>query len=203
MSTNLNLLNNKVEYVNYEEPVNDNYEQAAYDELATSELWAPDVTETVTETVYKKAVRWVLLIGTVLMPLFFLPWTTSVLELNKQLLLAVVAGAGLVLWLLDVVMSGKLSWRFNMLEKGVLAFAGAVALSTIFSISKYKSLMGMAGSLSDSLLSVVSLALVFFLIVNSFDDGGKRIKKFFLASLNVAVLYGLLQIFGVQILSVF
>ncbi len=169
------------------------------DELATSE--GQGTFNVLTETVYKKATRWVLLIGVSLFPLFFLPWTTSVLELNKQLLLAGVAGAGLVLWLLDVVISGKLSWRSNPLNKGVVVLAGAVALSSIFSMDGSKSVFGMAGSLSDSLLTVVALTVVYLLAVNSFDDKGQTLKAFFLVSLTVAILYGLFQMLGFHILK--
>ncbi len=157
----------------------------------------------VAETIYKKATRWVLLIGVSLLPLFFLPWTTSMLELNKQLLLTVVAGVGLVLWLLDVVMSGKLSWRFNPLDKGVIALVGAVALSSVFSVAKFKSVFGASDSLSDAFLTVVGLTLVYLLIVNSFDDKGKVLRTFFSISLAVAVIYGLLQMLGVYIFSIF
>src|SRR3989344_5328788 len=129
----INLLENEVAYVNYNEPETGNEERE---------------TSANGETAYKKAVRWVLLIGVVLMPLFFLPWTTSVLELNKQMLLVGIAGAGLVLWLLDVVMSGKLSWRFNPIDKGMVALAVAIILSTVFSVDKFKSVFGMTASLS-------------------------------------------------------
>ena len=210
----------QAKYVNYEEEHNPNdtneYPNVANDfeeELLTSDE-SPTEEELLTledqgtsnvnaETVYKKAVRWLLLIGVALLPLFFLPWTTSVLELNKQLLLVIVAGAGLVLWLLDVVMSGRISWRFNPLDKGVIALAGAVALSAVFSVAKFKSVFGMAGSLSDSLLTVVSLTVVYLLIVNSFDDRGKALRLFFSVSLTVAILYGFLQMLGLHIFSIF
>ena len=207
----------EAEYVNYPEPSPEasypEEEQAPYgaggtgeEEFATEELVTSDgetASDVLTETVYKKVARWVLLIGVVLMPLFFLPWTTSVLELNKQLLLAVVAGAGLVLWLLDVVMSGRISWRFNPLDKGVIALAGAVALSAVFSVAKFKSIFGMAVSLSDAFLAVAGLTLVYLLIVNSFDDRGRIMSTFFSASVAVAVIYGLLQMFGVYAFSAF
>lgn len=160
-------------------------------------------TSDVKETVYKKAARWLLLTGIAIIPLFFLPLTTSILELNKQTLLAVVAGAGLILWLLDVVMSGKLSWRFNPLDKGVVALAGAVVLSAVFSMDWFKSFFGMAGSLSDSLLTVVSLTILYLLIVNLFDDKGKTLRSVFSVSLAVAIMYGLLQMFGVYIFQIF
>ena len=205
----------EVEYVNYEDPgveAGESYDRA--DELATS-IEIPGyalesspgegqgIFDVMTETVYKKAARWVLLAGVVLMPLFFLPWTTGVLELNKQLLLMMVAGVGLVLWLLDVVMSGKLSWRFNPLDKGVVALAGAVALSAVFSVAKFKSVFGMTASFCDSLFSVVGIVLVYLLLVNSFDDKGKFLRYSFSAALAVAVVYGLLQMFGIYPFSIF
>ncbi|MEK7578368.1 MAG: tetratricopeptide repeat protein [Patescibacteria group bacterium] len=155
------------------------------------------------ETVYKKAARWITLSGVALVPLFFLPLTTGVLELNKQMLMTVAAGSGLILWLLDVVMSGKLTWRFNPLDKGVVALAGAAALSSLFSIDWFKSVFGLAGSLSDSLLTVVSLTVLYLLIINLFDDNGKTLKSIFSVSLAVAILYGLIQMFGIYILGIF
>ncbi len=201
---NINLLENKVEYVSYkegeeltiadEELLNQNY---STESKATEQI--PDVQE----TVYKKAARWVLLIGVALVPLLFLPWTTGVLELNKQMLLTVVAGLGLVLWLLDVVMSGKISWRSSPLDKGVVALVGAAALSSAFSVDKFKSVFGMAGNLSESLLTIAALTLIYLLIVNSFDDKGKMVRKFFSVSLAIALVYGLLQMLGLHIFSIF
>lgn len=219
----INLLNNKpgsnlddsqeMDYIG--DPANsdeDVQEEVLFNEgeLTTSDVMEELVTsdgettsDVIEETVYKKAARWVLLIGAALMPLFFLPWTTSVLELNKQLLLTIVAGAGLVLWLLDVVMSGKLSWRFNPLNKGVIALAGAVGLSAVFSVDKFKSIFGMAGSLSDAFIIIAGLTLIYLLIVNSFDDKGKSLRYFFSVSVAVAVIYGLFQMFGVYVFSIF
>ena len=204
MSTNL--LENKVdlEYVNYNDVVDEDGRVAENEEYDSED---PPVVEysdaEIKGTIYKKAARWVLLIGVALMPLFFLPWTTSVLELNKQFLLAIIAGVGLVLWLLDVVMSGRISWRFNPLDKGVVALTGAVVLSSIFSIAKFKSIFGMANSLSDSLLTVAALTIVYLLVVNSFDDRGRILRSFFSVSFTAALIFGLLQMFGVHALSIF
>jgi len=68
---------------------------------------------------YGNISRWILYIGVFLLPLFFLPWTTGTLELNKQILLIIVAGAGMVAWLLGVVSSGSLAWRNSYLDRGV------------------------------------------------------------------------------------
>lgn len=184
-----------------------NYENSIKQE-AVNELYATEKLETIntdmisenhSETIYKNAARWVLLFGITLMPLFFLPWTTSVLELNKQLLLTIVAGVGLVLWLLDVVMSGKISWNFNPLDKGILGFAGAVVLSSIFSVAKFKSVFGLAGNLSGSLFSIIALTLIYLLLINTFDEKGSKLRLYFSVSITAAILYGLLQILGVHI----
>lgn len=148
---------------------------------------------------YNNITRWILYIGVFMLPLFFLPITTGVLEFNKQLLLVVIAGAGMVSWLLGVVSSGSLAWRSNYLDKGVLAFLGAFVLSTIFSISKFKSLFGTAGSLSNSLTSIIAVTIIYFLIVNVFEDKGRTLKSVLGISLIVALVYGLLQIFGVYV----
>src|SRR3989344_212668 len=97
------------------------------------------------ETIYSRLSRWLLIAGVFLLPLFFLPWTTSVLEFNKQMLSVILAGVSLILWLLHVVISGQLSWRTNPLDKGVAAFLLAVSLSTLFSLARFKSLFGLTG----------------------------------------------------------
>src|SRR3989338_707059 len=71
------------------------------------------------ETVYLKICRAVILAGVFLVPVFFLPWTTSVLEFNKHILLTGLSGAVLILWLLHVVVSGRFSWRPNSVDAAV------------------------------------------------------------------------------------
>ncbi len=151
--------------------------------------------------IYTLITQWALYVGVFLLPLFFLPWTTGPLELNKQMLLLAVAGAGIVAWLLGVVSTGWLTWRVNSVDKGVVALALASLLATIFSISRFKSLFGISVSLSSSLVSVICLTLLYFLIVNSFNDRGNKLRSVFEVSLLLALLYGLFQMFGVYIIK--
>ena len=155
------------------------------------------------ETVYKKLSRWLLIVGIFLLPLFFLPWTTSILELNKQFILLILAGGVLILWLLHVVVSGQLSWRTNPLDKGVVALLLAVSLSTIFSLARFKSLFGLAGSLSDALVTVVALSIFYFGMINVFDDKGSRARAVLGYSLFAVLLYGVLNMFGLSIFRYF
>jgi len=151
------------------------------------------------ETIYSRVSRWLLIAGVVLLPLFFLPWSTSILEFNKQMLLLALAGGALILWLLHVVVSGQLSWRINPLDKGVAAFLMAVSLSTIFSLARFKSLFGLTGSLSDALVTVIALSVFYFGIVNLFDDKGSKVRAYLGYSLFAVLLYGVLNMFGVYL----
>lgn len=151
-------------------------------------------------TVYERIARWIVVAAVFLVPLFFLPWTTGVLELNKQMFLTITAGAGLVFWFLHVVISGQISFRKTPANYGILAFLAATVLATVFSLTPFKSLFGLTTSLSDSLITIVNFSILYFLGVNLFDDS-KKLKLVFSASLGLALLYGLLQMFGIYIFS--
>lgn len=151
------------------------------------------------ETIYIKMSRWILIAGIFALPLFFLPWSTGILELNKQMLLIGLSGATLILWLLHVVVSGQLSWRNNPLDKGVAAFLLAVVISTIFSLARFKSLFGLTESLSDALVTVLALSIFYFGIVNLFDDKGDKVRAVLGCSLFLVLLFGVLNMLGLSI----
>lgn len=149
--------------------------------------------------VYRTIVRWVLMIGVFLVPVFFLPWTTNVIELNKGLLVIAVAGVGLIAWLLALVSSGQFAWRPNVFDKGVLAVLGATLVATILSVSRFNSLFGTANNLAPSLMMVCAFSIIYFLIVNSVEDEGQALTNIIATSLSLVLLYGFLQIVGVHI----
>lgn len=155
------------------------------------------------ETFYIKLSRWLLCAGVFILPIFFLPWTTSILELNKQFLLLVLAGVALILWLLHVVVSGQLPWRSNPVDKGVIGLLVAVSLATIFSVARFKSLFGLPESLSDSLVIVIGFSIFYFGVVNLFDDKGSRIRTFLGCSLSVVLIFGVLQMLGLSLFRYF
>jgi len=147
--------------------------------------------------VYDRAVRWILGVGVFLLPLFFLPWGTGILEFNKQMLLIFVAGAALIVWLLGIVVSGHMSVRISPLHKGIAALLLASVVATIFSIAQYKSLFGFSVSLSDSLISMLVLGIFYFLAVNVYNDQGRMLSKLLTGSLLIALAFGLLQLFTI------
>ena len=149
--------------------------------------------------IFTKAIRWLVYAAAFLMPLWFLPFTADVLEFNKQALLVAVAGIGLVLYLIDVVKTGIFKYKPTALYWPVLGLVFAGVISVIFSVSRFNSLFGFGGSRSFSLLSLASLAALFFLAVNVADDGGKTLKKAITASLSLAFIFGALQVLGLYL----
>jgi len=178
--------------VSYDNP---EYDNTGYDNSEESTI----VSREPQETVYGKASRWLLCVGIFILPIFFLPLTTGILEFNKQLLLLVLSGATLILWLLHVVVSGQLSWRSTPIDKGILGLLVAVSLATIFSVARFKSLFGLTGSLSDSLVTTLALSIFYFGVVNIFDDKGSRARILLRCSLFLALLFGVLQILGFSV----
>ena len=161
----------------------------------------PNVRESEKMAKYNGITRTVLYIGVFLLPLFFLPWSTSNLELSKQTLLVLVAGVGLVTWLLGVVISGQVKFRTGSLDKSVFVFLISTAITTAFSVARTKSLFGSSISLSESLISILALTIVYFLAVNVFDDRGKRLLSVMAGSTVLALVYGLFQMFSVYVLD--
>ncbi|MBI2676663.1 MAG: tetratricopeptide repeat protein [Candidatus Yanofskybacteria bacterium] len=145
----------------------------------------------------RKIVRGLLLVLIFLVPLFFLPFTApgDVLVFNKQILIFGLSLIGLVAWLVIVVQEGGLVLRRSSLEWGVLAVVAASLVSSVFSSQVYGSFVS-----SSSFMVTASLALFFFLVLNFFEkkDIGKIINVF-VASVSLAVLAGLLNLFGLPV----
>ena len=148
---------------------------------------------------YNNISRWAIYVGMFLMPLFFLPWTSNVLEMNKLILLTAVAGTALISWLLGIVSSGYLAWRNNNLDWGILGFLVAFIAATVFSAAKFKGLFGVGAGLSDTLMAATLFTVIYFLLVNNIEDRGKFGRFILGTSLILALVYGLLQLFGISL----
>ena len=151
-------------------------------------------------SLYDRITQILLYAAVVLLPLFYLPWTSSVLEYNKQMLLVGVASVGLIVWLLGAVVSGKLTVRTTPVDKGVLAILVAAVAASVLSLTPAKSIFGLSVSLSSSLLSVIALTVFYFLAVNTLHDRGRMLRSALMVSFVVALLLGVLQMFSWYIL---
>ena len=132
-----------------------------------------------------------------LLPIFFLPWTTSVLDFNKQALLIFLVSISLFCWLLKSLQEGKISLNFSTLNLAVLVFLLVLVISTLFSASRYGSFWGWPLNVAPSFMTTLGFILFYFLIVNNFkkDEISGPLLTFIISSF-LAVIFGGLQIFG-------
>jgi len=132
-----------------------------------------------------------------LLPIFFLPWTTSVLDFNKQSLLIFLVFISLFCWLLKSLQERKISLNFSIFNLSVLVLFLVLGLSTLFSSYKFGSFWGWPLNIAPAFLTTFSFILLYFLIVNTFQK--TEIFGLFLTlvfSGFLAALFGGLQLFG-------
>jgi len=132
-----------------------------------------------------------------LMPILFLPWTSEVLDFNKQTVMLFLVFISLFAWMVKVLVSGEFKINLNKTHIfiGVLFLAGL--FSTIFSVYQYGSFWGWPQSTVSSLLTVLSLCILYFLISNTFSKKEILTSAIILScSFVIAQLYGVFQLFG-------
>ncbi|OGL66940.1 hypothetical protein A2856_00345 [Candidatus Uhrbacteria bacterium RIFCSPHIGHO2_01_FULL_63_20] len=136
-----------------------------------------------------------------LTPVFFLPWTSDALEINKQTLLILLLALGLMAWLGGMVMQKKWSVRPSWLYAlGAGALAG-VAVSSALSAGGYQGWVGQGGQEYASFLSLLAFGLLFVLLAHAAADTKTQrlLLLALLASGFVAGLIAILLVLGVPL----
>jgi Tfp pilus assembly protein PilF len=132
-----------------------------------------------------------------LLPLFFLPWTSNVLNFNKQALLVFLVFISSFAWLLRILISGRFSFSFSWLHIPLLVFFLVFLLSTLFSLYPYGSFWGWPLSVGASFLTVLCFVLLYFLITNIFNkEEVFHLIIYLIFSSFLALLFGAFQLFG-------
>lgn len=145
-----------------------------------------------------EAIKKIIYILVVLIPIWFLPITINAVEFNKQVLMVLLIVIALILWFVKILNHGEVKWRSNILNIALGVFVLIYILSTVFSIRPYGSLVGWVNHLDSSLINILCFVALYFLIVNNF----KSLKEtfgllfFFLISAAIVAVIGFLQIWG-------
>lgn len=138
-----------------------------------------------------------------LMPIFFLPWTSEVLEFNKQTLLLVLIFIASFSFMLKILVSGKAKVNKSKIHIAAGALFLVYAISTIFSVYRYGSFWGQPQQLSESMIVVICLFLFYFLVSNVFSKKEIYNSAIVLScSAVIAQLVGILQLFGAFIMPI-
>ncbi len=148
------------------------------------------------ENILNKIIKYTLYSFVFLFPLFFLPWTAFPMALNKQILLSIFAFSLLILWVIKIIGTGKLSFRWNKLTGSVLLLLLVLGISTAFSGARAQSFWGMSFE-PGTFFSFLLYGLVFLLFANLLKEKKEilRVISFFLASSGVLAALFLIQSF--------
>ncbi|MBT5808565.1 tetratricopeptide repeat protein [Candidatus Uhrbacteria bacterium] len=145
--------------------------------------------------VFARVVTWATYGLFFLIPIFFLPWTSTVLELNKQMLLVVLTVVGLVAWLGQMVLSKRLTFRSGWINIIPGLFFLAVLISSILSVSGYQTWVGQASQEYTSFLSTSMFIVLFYMIMNNMSGTLKQ-RNILFTLLISATLVGVIALFG-------
>jgi len=136
-----------------------------------------------------------------LIPLFFLPFTGDVLELNKQMLIFFATLWCAILYISKSIIAEKIQIKYSPVYAGFGALLAAWLISSIFSLYPYNSFLGLDKQSFVSFSTLLSLGILAFVVVNNFSATHVPKMLFsFLSSMTVSILFGILQLFGVFIL---
>ncbi len=139
----------------------------------------------------------------VAVPLWFMPFTLDVLELNKQTLLVVLSMVALIAWLGKAVLDKRFSLTRSWLHLVVAVFFVGYLVTSLFSADRYLSLVGNFGQMQWSFVTIAAFVVFYLVMVNRIKDTTRlyHLVLAFLGSALVVSLYGLLQIFGIYPLA--
>ena len=104
-----------------------------------------------------------------LLPVLYIPWVSRDFDFPKQAILILFSFVAGLFWVIKILASGKASMAQNKIHFAVLFSVFAYFLSSIFSLDKYSSFWGSSGTSSDSLLTIIGLAIVYFIVSNEFS----------------------------------
>lgn len=146
-------------------------------------------------------VKYIIYTAIFLIPILFLPWTSDMLDFNKQALIILLGFVALAMWMIKTLISGKFEIRNSKIHIVVGILFLAYLLATIFSINRYGSFWGWPQSSSESLLSLIGFVIFYFLVSNTFSKGDIwGIINTMLASSLIAEVIAVFQLFGLFII---
>ncbi|MBI4437545.1 tetratricopeptide repeat protein [Candidatus Uhrbacteria bacterium] len=148
------------------------------------------------QSLFAQVTSWATYLLFFLVPIFFLPWTSSILEVNKQMLLVILTVLGLVAWLGQMVLEKRLTFKAGWLNVVPAALLLVLLVSSVLSLSGYQTWVGQATQEYTSFLSSAMFVALFYMLMNG--AGATLMQRNILFSLLVsASLAGLITLLGV------
>ncbi len=155
--------------------------------------------ESVISRILGRVIDVCLYLAVILIPVWYLPSTLDVLELNKQTLFVVITMVALIAWLGKSILDKRFAMTRSWIHLVVAIFAVGYLVTSLFSVDRYMSLVGNFGQMQWAFTTIAAFVVFYFLAVNTVRDTAKlyHLILAFLASSFLVAVYGILQILGV------
>ncbi len=139
---------------------------------------------------------------TFFLPIFFLPWTSDILNFNKQALLVCLVFIAFFAWIAKIIFLKKVNLVFSWAYIPLVILFLFFAVSAIFSLYPSASFWGLPLSITDNLVTIFSFLLLIFLVINIFrkEEEIYFIFTLFLFSGIIAGFFLILQLYRLFIL---
>ncbi len=141
-----------------------------------------------------KAIDFLFAGSILLLPIFFLPGTVNLFNLNKAYLIVYVALLSLVFFFAGSLKRGVLMIRDFKAYTALLVLFIAAIVGTVFSIDRYLSLYGVFGNYGVSLMVITSFVIIGFVASNVRVNIGRLMMSFYIG-VTLSTLVSLLSIY--------
>ena len=133
-----------------------------------------------------------------LMPLFFLPWTLDPLDINKQTLFVLLTLLAALLWIGSMMVDRAITVRRGWVNALPLLLVAAFGIPAYYSLSPYLSWVGQSSQAYTSALTMITGALLFFVMSNLFASRSshKLMHTVLLFSATLTAVIGVCSLLG-------
>jgi hypothetical protein len=150
---------------------------------------------------FSRMINWCLALLVFVTPLVYLPFTSEAREFNKLTFIFLMVVIMLGVWVVKILTTRAVSWVKTPLDFVLLAYLAVYLISSFLSLDKASSFLGYYGRFTGSFLSVAALVVLYYIVVNNVktERMTSRLMSVLLASGAAAMIYSLLQMFGVYL----
>ncbi len=151
---------------------------------------------------FTRVINWCLALLVFVSPLLFLPFTSEALEFNKQTFIFLMVMVILGVWVIRILTTRSVSWVKTPLDFILLAYLVVYLIASFMSLDQVSSFLGYYGRFVGSFMSVLSLIVMYFVVVNNVRTQRvtRKLIDLMMLSGGIVLIFSLLQIFGVYIL---
>lgn len=151
---------------------------------------------------FTRVINWCLALLVFASPLLFLPFTSEALEFNKQTFIFLMVMVVLGVWVIRILTTRSVSWVKTPLDYILLAYLIVYLVASFLSLDQVSSFLGYYGRFVGSFMSVLSLIVLYYIVVNNVrsERVTRKLMDVLMLSGGIVLIYSVLQMFGVYIL---